>query len=317
VNHILEQLAEPSVRPHFELLLSLALRSGVTDVLANGPGQFWVDSGKGLELQEAPIISERQFDHLARLIVALGDRHLDQVAPIADVSIGAAQLPLLCQHGVSRLRVHAALASAVSDQTLLSVRVHRIQGFGLAELASRGMFSQGQGVELQKIIDRRANFLVCGPAGSGKSTLLRAMLAETPGLRTVVVEDSAEIVPVAGHVVGLQVRQANVEGEGAITLENLAREALRMRPDRIVVGEVRGAEASVLLSAMTTGHRGSAATLHANSVAAVRPRLTSLAATSGVGADSFDRLFDEAIDAIIQLVEGRRVAEIQWLERAG
>ena len=314
VNLVLEQLAKPDVRPHFEWLLTLALASGVTDVLVNGPQECWVDSGAGLKPVEMPGIPERELNHLARLIAALGDRHLDQIVPVADVSLGSQQLALLAEHGVARLRMHLALASAVTDQTLISVRVHRAGGFTLEQLCETGMVDQDQLQQLSTIIKQRANFLICGPTGSGKSTLLRAMLAQDPELRTIVVEDATELVPMSGHVLGLQVRQANVEGAGFIGLEELAREALRMRPDRLVVGEVRGAEAAVLLQAMSTGNSGSAGTLHANSIDAVLPRLRGLAGQAGIGAAVFDELFQHAVDAVIQLESKpiRHIAKIQW-----
>ena len=298
---ILDLLAGDAIQPQFQKLLSLVLRPDVSDVVANGSSEWWLDSGQGLVQLAGFQLDSQTFEELVRLLVALGDRHVDQVTPIADVAISSVQLPILERYGISRLRLHAVVVSAVSDLTLLSIRVHRVGGFDLADLLAGGMITQSQASILSNLSKKRANLLISGPSGSGKSTLLRALIAHTPNLRTVVVEDTAELVPAAGHVVGLQVRQPNIEGAGAIKLQTLAIQALRMRPDRLVIGEVRGDEAAVLLQAMNTGHRGSAATLHANSIGAVLPRLQALLAPSGFSAATVVQATRTAIDFVIQL----------------
>ena len=235
-------------------LAGLLAMSGVTDLLVNGWGQVWVQrGGNALEPVASPFESEAELGRLAQELIAKGGRHLDQANPFADVSIGS-------QAG-GGLRVHAALASGCNANTHLSIRVHMNRLFGLDQLSDFGMFDQSQLVLLRQIILQRENFLISGATGSGKTTLLRAMLAECVGERIIALEDVAEIGLQDSHFISLQTRQANNEGKGEIALDRLVREALRMRPDRLVVGEVRGAELIVMLQALNTGHRGAGATI--------------------------------------------------------
>ena len=298
---LLQHLDQSPHAPDYHRVLDLVLQPGVTDLLANGPSDWWVDRGTGLEPLPEFAMSGEGLDWLARTLVALGGRHLDAVNPIADASLGVGQLPALESSGVARLRAHATLRSAVADNTLLSIRVHRSQLRTLVDFRADGFLDDHQLGLLQWIAQARKNFLISGPAGAGKTSLLRAMLAQTPGLRTVAVEDVAELMPAAGHVLGLQTRQANVEGAGSIPLERLAIEALRMRPDRFVVGEVRGAEARILLQAMNTGHLGSAATIHANTAASVASRLRWMLNQSHFTEDSFRGAALSAIEYVIHL----------------
>jgi pilus assembly protein CpaF len=314
MNFLLEQLPDASYRRHFEKVLNLLSLTGVTDVVCNGPSEWWVDRGRGLEPVRELSVPELELQEMARFLVGLGDRHLDLISPVTDAAISVKNLPALAQLGIDRLRVHAVLASEISEQTLLSIRVHRAARQGLDELAEAGLMSFAQFGRLREILNARANFVISGPTGSGKTTLLRAMIAESPQLRTVVVEDTFEILPVAGQVVGLQVRQPNSDGAGELDLALLAREALRMRPDRLVVGEVRGSEVDVLLKAMNTGHRGSAASLHANSAFEVPARMLSLALQAGHSRESFYAAAEAAIDFVIHLdFEGgvRKVTQIE------
>ncbi len=239
-------------------LAGLLAMPGVTDLLVNGWQQVWVQRSGGQGLAEglgqmlepvaSPFESEAELGRLAQQLIAQGGRHLDQANPFADVSIGGS--------GKGALRVHAALASGCNPNTHLSVRVHLNRLFGLEQLHDFGMFDELQFSLLRKIILQRENFLISGATGSGKTTLLRAMLAECAGERIIALEDVAELDLQGAHFISLQTRQANVEGKGEISLERLVREALRMRPDRLVVGEVRGAELIVMLQALNTGHRG-------------------------------------------------------------
>jgi len=296
-------------------LLKILATPNVTDLVANGSAEWRGNRGSGFEIIHGIQCSEAELASLCRKLVDLADRHLDLASPICDVALTPRQLPELQQIGIESLRVHAVLESAVSFQTLLSVRVHRAGFTSLAKLRELGMFDTKQQSQLQEIIAQRQNFLVAGPAGSGKTTLLRAMLAATPDLRTVVVEDTAELLPVTGHVVGLQARQANIDGRGEVSLQSLSQQALRMQPQRIVVGEVRGEEVSVLLQAMNTGHAGSAATIHANSAGAVYARLRGLA--PDVSDEAFRQLASTAIQRVIFLGNsGARgvewIGSLQW-----
>lgn len=252
-------------------LAALVASPGVTDVLVNGFEQVWLQRSSGrLESGSSPFESEQELGRLAQDLIASGGRHLDQANPFADVSIGG------------NIRVHASLASACHPKTLISVRIHLDRHFGLGELMDGGMFDEPELSLLRQIIERRENFLIAGGAGAGKTTLLRAMLAECRGERVIAVEDVAEIGLGVGHFISLQTRQANIEGAGGIGLEKLLRESLRMRPDRIAVGEVRGPELLVMLQALNTGHSGGGATIHANSFDSVSERIGSIAWQCGL-----------------------------------
>lgn len=275
----------------------LLMMPGVTDLLVNGYNQVWVErAGHGLEQLTSPFESEAELGLLAQNLIAQGGRHLDQANPFADVAI-------------SGLRVHAALASGCNPNTHLSIRIHLNRLFGLDQLAEFGMFSQAQLLQLRQILESKASFLISGATGSGKTTLLRAMLSECTAERIIALEDVAEIGIQAANFVSLQTRQANIEGRGEIGLEKLVRESLRMRPDRLVVGEVRGAELLVMLQALNTGHRGAGVTIHANSLADVMPRVNAIGRAAGVDANSMMEQMRSAFQWIIH-VENRRVIEI-------
>lgn len=317
MNFLLEQVPDASFRGYLESLLNLLSIPGVTDVFCNGPADWWVDRGKGLEQVSEIQMPPRELQEMARFLVALGDRHLDLISPITDAAITNANFPVLKQLGIDRLRLHAVLESEISEQTLLSIRVHRASVAHLTRLCDDGMFTGAQLAKLQEILRTRGNFIVSGPTGSGKTTLLRAMLSENEQLRTVVVEDTFELLPIPGQVVGLQVRRPNAEGAGDIDLETLAREALRMRPDRLVIGEVRGPEVAVLLKAMNTGHAGSASTIHANSASDVYSRLLALSLEAGFTQTSFVPLVRSAVQWVVHLqFEGpdRKIKEIEALQ---
>ncbi len=284
--------------PKLGALLSI---QGVTDLLINGHDQVFVDrAGRGMEQVASPFDSEAELGQLAQQIIALGGRHLDQANPFADVSIAS-------------LRIHAALASGCNPNTHVSIRVHLNRLFGLEQLADFGMLQNQQMQTLRQIIFDRQNFLISGSTGSGKTTLLRAMLSECIGERILALEDVAELALQSPNYISLQTRQANIEGRGEITLERLVREALRMRPDRLVVGEVRGAELIVMLQALNTGHRGAAATIHANSFADVMTRVKSIGKSAGVDAELIVEQMGSAFTWGIH-VENRKVVTIAKLQ---
>ena len=207
------------------------------------------------------------------------------------------------------IRVHAVLPPVSSAGTLISVRVPRAAGFPLAALARAGMFDDGQESLLREAVAARRNLLVTGAGGAGKTTLLAALLGEASQReRIVLIEDVAELTVAHPHVVSLEARQANLEGAGRVGLDALLREALRMRPDRLVVGECRGAELRELLAALNTGHDGGAGTLHANSLADVPARLEALGATAGLSPEAVARQTVSAFDLVLHLerIDGRR-----------
>lgn len=262
----------------------------VTDVLVNGPGSVWVDRGRGLE--QAPVFFTDDADvrRLAQRLAAGAGRRLDDAAPYVD-----ARLP-------DGTRLHAILSPIATDGTTLSLRVPRRQAFTLEQLVAAGTIDAVGAQWLAAIISARLAFLISGGTGTGKTTVLAAMLGLVPDAeRIVVVEDSAELQPDHVHAVRLQARVANVEGAGQVTMRDLVRQALRMRPDRIVVGEVRGAEIVDMLSAFNTGHEGGCGTVHANSAADVPARLEALAVTAGLDRHAVHALAFAGVHAVIHL----------------
>ncbi len=281
----------------------------VTDVLVNGPGRVRVDRGRGLEESGVVIGSEEECRRLAQRLVASGGRRIDDAAPWADV-----RLP-------DGTRCHAVLAPIAQPGTAISLRVPRRGGFSLAGLRAAGALSADGHELLSRAVAARLAFLVTGGTGTGKTTLLAALLGVVdPGERIVVVEDAAELRPDHPQVVGLEARPANLEGAGAVVLRDLVRQALRMRPDRLVVGEVRDAAVVDLLAALNTGHEGGCGTLHANSAPDVPARVEALALTAGLGRAAAHSQLASAIDLVLHVVRDRgsgrrRLGEVAVLER--
>ena len=265
-------------------LLELIDNEHITDILIS-ESQSLVDYGQGLVPLSGFQTSENELAAVARELIELGGRRLDLANPFADVSLPGG------------LRVHAVLKSGCSEQTLISIRLHQHNTLSLEELFQSLAASPMQQAVIQEIADSGASFLISGPTGSGKTTLLRAMLGNTTE-RVIAVEDVTELA--GNNIVCLQSRSINVEGRGAITLEQLVREALRMRPDRIVVGEVRGLELMAMLQALNTGHRG-ATTLHANNLFQVPERLSTIKADLAISDSAFHKMVAAAFDWVIAL----------------
>lgn len=281
---------------------------GVTDILVNGPREVWFDRGSGLE-RAAPsagfasvgFADEAAVRRFAQRLAAAGGRRLDDASPTVDV-----RLP-------DGVRCHAVLAPVARPGTVVSLRVPHRLGLSLDDLAARGALS-ADGLRLvRRLLASRIAFLVSGGTGTGKTTLLGAMLAAVDRAeRLVVVEDAAELEPAHPHVVALEARPANLEGVGEVPLRALVRQALRMRPDRLVVGEVRGGEVVDLLAALNTGHAGGCGTLHANSAADVPARVEALALAAGLGREATHSQLASAIGAVLHLARApvRRLVEI-------
>jgi len=281
----------------FGPLQRLVSDPAVTDVLVNGGDGVWVDRGDGLERREDVALDGEALRALAVRLVALGGRHIDEASPCVDVRLH------------DGIRVHAVLPPISPSGTLLSVRLPRVRRLGIADLEAGGMFSPGGRSAVEGLVAARRNVLISGAAGTGKTTLLAALLATAESReRIVAIEDVAELRVDHPHFVSLESRQANLEGAGEIGLARLVREALRMRPDRLVLGECRGGEIRELLAALNTGHDGGAGTLHANSIHDVPARLEALGALAGMSAVAIARQTISAIDAVLHLarVGGRR-----------
>lgn len=293
----------PPRLPALGALARFAADSRVTDLLLDGTGSLWRDAGRGLEPLDEPPLDPAAARRLAVSLVAAGGRHLDDATPCVDV-----RLP-------GGARVHAALPPVSTAGPLVSVRIARPTPWRLADLRRTGMVDDAQAERLRATVRSRRNVLICGPAGSGKTSLLAALMAEVPPTeRIVTVEDVAEIVVDHPHVVGLESRQPNTDGAGAIGLAALVRETLRMRPDRIVVGECRGAEIAELLSALNTGHDGGAGTIHCADPEGLGARLEALGALAGLPPAALRAQALAAIDVVVQL--GRRDG-VRRVERIG
>ena len=261
----------------------------VTDVLVNGV-QVWVDRGHGLHRAAVDVGNTDDVRRLAQRLAASCGRRLDDGQPYAD-----ARLP-------DGTRLHAVLPPVAASGPYLSLRTFRQRPFTLNELVEHGTIAPTAAPVLAAIVGARLAYLVVGGTGSGKTTLLGTLLGLVPPTeRIVLVEDAAELRPVHPHVVALQARTSNVEGAGAINLTDLVRQALRMRPDRLVIGECRGAEIVDLLGALNTGHDGGAGTLHANAPADVPARLEALGMLGGLPRAALHAQVLAALQVVLQV----------------
>lgn len=288
------------------LLEQVLARPGITDVVVNGPNDVFVDQGNGLQRVAISFNSDAEVRRLAtRLAISCGQR-LDDAQPFADGRINR-------DDGTS-LRIHALLAPPSESGTCLSIRVLRQSKTTLNDLVDNRTVTGESAELLRAMIAARTSFLVIGGTGSGKTTLLSALLSEVPDSeRLLIIEDTAELRPNHLHSVTLVSRRANAEGTGEITIAQLLRQSLRMRPDRIVVGEIRGAEVVDLLAALNTGHDGGAGTLHANSLNEVPARMEALAALGGLDRTGLHSQLAAAVDVVLTMSrepEGRRLREI-------
>lgn len=271
----------------------------VTDVLVNGPDQVYLDRGRGLERTEVRFADDDAVRRLAQRLAASGGRRLDDATPHVDVRL----------HDGTRF--HAVLSPLARPGTVLSLRVPRPRVLSLEDLLATETVTDHGFRLVRSIIDQRLAFLISGGTGSGKTTLLNTLLSHVSHThRLVLVEDASELRPDHPHVVGLEARPPNLEGAGEVTLRTLVRQALRMRPDRLVVGEVRGAEVVELLAALNTGHEGGCGTIHANSARDVPARVEALALAAGLSREAAHSQFLAGVDAVLHLgrdVDGRRV----------
>lgn len=297
------RVGPPAPLPALGSLAPYLADPSVTDVFVNGRGGLFVDHGSGARACPEWRASEREVRQLATALIAAGNRHVDDAHPCVDV-----RLP-------GGLRVHVVLAPISTAGTAISIRVARPGVSTFEDLVALGAADAHEALFLQEAVARRANFLVSGAAGVGKTTLLAALLALAPATeRIVTIEDVAELVIDHPHHVALEARQPNLEGAGAVSLARLVREALRMKPDRLVIGECRGGEVRELLTALNTGHDGGAGTVHANSLADVATRLEALGALAGLDDAALARQVASAMEFVVHLERdrdgARRIAAI-------
>lgn len=235
-------------------LESLLSDEDVTEILVNGHKEVFIEKKGRLLRTNIVFRDENHLRHVIDRIVAPIGRRIDESSPMVD-----ARLP-------DGSRVNAVIPPVSLDGTLVSIRKFRKEPFSLSTLMEFDSLDKKMKDFLHAVVASKMNVLISGGTGSGKTTLLNALSQSIPsGERVVTIEDSAELKLENANVVGLEARPANMEGKGEITIRQLVRNALRMRPDRIIVGEVRGAEAFDMLQAMNTGHEGSLTTVHANS----------------------------------------------------
>jgi pilus assembly protein CpaF len=284
----------------------------VDEIMVNGPGRVWVERGGRLESSGVSFESLAELEAVIERMIAPLGRRVDEASPICD-----ARLP-------DGSRVNVVIPPLALGGPTLTVRRFRHSQFDPAALLANGTLSARAHDFLASAVERRLSLLVSGGTGSGKTTTLNALSAFIPEReRIVTIEDAAELRLRQGHVVRLEARPANLEGSGEVTIRALVKTALRMRPDRIVVGEVRGGEALDMLAAMTTGHDGSLTTIHANSPAGALDRVQTLALMAGVDVphSAVRRMTASAIDLVVhqaRMPDGsRRVAAIAKVDQRG
>lgn len=288
---VLELVDDPEVRDIFVQVVS-------------GEGQLWVDRAGVVAQIPNWRVTPETVNQLARTLVAAGGRHLDELHPCGDVRLG------------DGVRVHAVLDPIAVEGAVVSIRLPAVRVLSFEELLASGLCSSTHGSRIRQLVTERKNFLVTGGTASGKTTLLTALLELVPSAeRIITIEDVAELRPRHPHRIALETRQANSEGVGEVTLEQLLRESLRMRPDRIVLGECRGPELATLLTALNTGHDGGAGTLHANGIADVAARLEALGQMAGLGIELLARQVVSAVHCVIHVERRNGVHRIAGVGR--
>jgi pilus assembly protein CpaF len=284
----------------------------ISEIMVNGPDDIWIER-RGLLSRTGLTFTDDS--HLRRIItkmVGQVGRRIDESSPMVD-----ARLP-------DGSRVNAIIAPLSLSGPLLTIRKFARNRFAMSELIEIGTLSEDSADFLEKCVQADLNMLISGGTGSGKTTLLNALSAAIPDSdRIVTIEDAAELQLAQQHVLRLEARPKNIEGEGEIAIRDLVRNALRMRPDRIIVGEVRGAETLDMLQAMNTGHEGSLSTVHANSARDALSRLETMVLMAGyeLPLRAIRQQVSSALDMIIQLDrldDGTRhvtaIAEVQRME---
>jgi pilus assembly protein CpaF len=275
----------------------------VDEVMVNGPGSVYVERRGKLERAGVEFAGEAELMHAIERVLAPLGRRVDEAAPLCDARLADGS------------RVNVVIPPLSLTGPCMTIRRFRREGFSLRDLVARGTMPVAVAELLAVCVAARASILVSGGTGSGKTTTLNALSGAIPGEeRIVTIEDAAELRLRQRHVVRLEARPANLEGRGEVTIRQLVRNALRMRPDRIVVGEVRGSECLDMLQALNTGHDGSLTTVHANSPADALRRVETLALMAGVGLPhaAVREQARSAIDLVVhqaRLADGARVVD--------
>jgi pilus assembly protein CpaF len=282
----------------------------VDEVMVNGPGEVWVERHGHLERASEAFGGEADLMHAIEAVLTPLGRRVDEAVPLCD-----SRLP-------DGSRINVVIPPLSLSGPCLTIRRFRPQGLGLADLVRLGTLPQELADLLADRVASRHAVLVSGGTGSGKTTTLGALSEAIPdGERIITIEDAAELQLRQEHVVRLEARPANLEGRGEVSIRQLVRNALRMRPDRIVVGEVRGAEALDMLMALNTGHEGSLTTVHANGPADALRRVETLALMAGVGLphDAVREQVAGAIDLVVHQARttdgSRRIEEVSEVTR--
>ncbi|HLS02433.1 MAG TPA: TadA family conjugal transfer-associated ATPase, partial [Beutenbergiaceae bacterium] len=277
----------------------------VTDVLINGDEHVWIDSGRGLRRLALSVDAR----HLALRLATLAGQRLDNAAPIVD-----GRLP-------DGTRLHAVLPPLVHGSAHISLRRQTSHHVGWEQLQHSGFLTQEFAQVISELVKCRANVVVSGAGGAGKTTLVAAVLAQVPTWeRIVIIEEASELMPDHPHVVHLQARTANVQGTGQVSLAQLVRAAMRMRADRLVVGECRGEEVREMLAGFNTGHDGGWATIHANTAQDVPARLIALGALANMEPRTVEVQTQAGIDAVIHVQRSgqhRQVGHIGVVSKSG
>ena len=287
----------------------------VSDILINGPDMIFVERAGRLERFEGHFRDNEHLVNIISRIVGRVGRRVDEASPMVDARLEDGS------------RVNAIIPPLALDGAALSIRRFGTKSLSSADLVRFGALSEEMMRYLEFAVRSKCNIVISGGTGAGKTTLLNALSNYIPGSeRIITLEDSAELRLQQSHVVRLESRPPNIEGRGAITIGDLMKNALRMRPDRIVVGEVRGGEALDMLQAMNTGHEGSMGTLHANTPSDALQRLMTMITMSGVNleSDALQQIISRSLHLIVQanrLPDGQRkitsITEILDLESGG
>lgn len=277
----------------------------VTDVLFDGHLKILVERNGALHEIAQQFQSENEVQHWARNILNTNGARLDIAKPISEVTIETSS---------GLLRVHVVLAGECANRTQISIRRHSVSELTLQDLFLAGSISQSDYETLKQILKLKQNFVIVGGTGSGKTTLLKSMLNEVASERVITIEDAPEL-KLSGNSVSLVSRAHNHEGVGEISLGQLLRESLRMRPDRLVIGEARGEELLLLLQAMNTGHSGSGFTLHANSVQDAVPRMLAILSAIDVSPKLAKVLISSSISWVIEVRRTSALREVTKIQR--